>query len=210
VRLHVLAAAAALLVSSLTVADTQALILTLGPADMTRALELARWPTSEAERVRFHGRYDIPVKSPIIDSAVVERIEVVTEFRRLELIAEEHARINDLFGRAGLAEVEAALRPYRGRLSLVVHLAFQATRLGLGNVPELEILREGLTPIWPIDVRQTPVYAYCPESSGCNLTGARVEAVFEAAAIGQCRCSVGVRSDGNELARVAVDFSRMD
>jgi len=94
-----------------------AIDLPLGRRDMERALALARWPHSDAERERFHRQYLVGVNGPTVENWAVEQVEVITEFRRLALIAEEHARVNDMFGRAGVQEAEQALRPWLGRLS---------------------------------------------------------------------------------------------
>jgi hypothetical protein len=73
----------------------------LTPQDIQRATELARWPHTDAERAQFHRRYTIPVNGPTVEYFAIETLEVTTPFRRLELIAEEHARLNDLFARGG-------------------------------------------------------------------------------------------------------------
>src|SRR5436190_8215507 len=76
-------------------------IVQLNSQDIQRATELARWPHTDAERSQFHKRYTIVVNGPAVEYFALETIEVTTPFRRLELIAEEHARINDLFARGG-------------------------------------------------------------------------------------------------------------
>jgi hypothetical protein len=63
---------------------------------MTRALKLARWPATDADRSAFHSRYLFDVRVEPNAPIRIDRIEVITEFRRLELIAEHHARLNDL------------------------------------------------------------------------------------------------------------------
>jgi hypothetical protein len=56
------------------------------------ALVVGRRP--DAERARFHSRYEFRVGDP-----TVERIEVITEFRRVVLAVEERVRFGDhLFG----------------------------------------------------------------------------------------------------------------
>src|SRR5258705_6574622 len=71
-------------------ADLRALILSLAAPDMERALSLAR--SSEAARARFHARYVVDVHAPAVEYFTVEQLEIITEFRRLELIGEDHAR----------------------------------------------------------------------------------------------------------------------
>jgi hypothetical protein len=61
-----------------------ALKIGIGPQDVDRALTLAR--SREAERERFHAPYIQVVNLPFI-----ERVEVVSEFRRVVLLAEEQS-----------------------------------------------------------------------------------------------------------------------
>src|SRR5262247_3733190 len=104
----------------LAATGAQALVKDMRPADLERALVLARWPTSDAERARFHERYIFPINGPTIEYFALQKVELITEFRHLELIAEQHARINDMFGRGGMKDVEDALQPWRGRLTVVL------------------------------------------------------------------------------------------
>ena len=84
-----------------------ALRLTLSHVDVERAISLARWPHTDAERAAFHSRYIADVSRAPVDSWTVDRIELITEFRRLELMAEEHARRRE---RAGHMEDAAGER----------------------------------------------------------------------------------------------------
>jgi hypothetical protein len=183
-----------------------ALTLRLAPAEMQRALTLARWPTTDQDRARFHERYQFPVDSPTVDYFAVRSVEVITEFRRLELIAEEHARVNDTFGRAGLAEVEAALRPWRGRLSIVVSLAFDPARYIIG-VPPVDMALEGPTLIAPLETTRSGVYGRGPHPV---LVGGRIESTFDADAVGQELRPVFIHRNGDAIARPPIDFSKLE
>jgi hypothetical protein len=184
----------------------RALNLRLAPADLQRALTLARWPTSDAERSRFHELYFFTVNSPAVEYFAVQKLEVITEFRRLELIAEEHARINDTFGRGGMRDVEDALRPWRGRLSIIVSLVFDPTRYITG-VPPVGMVLEGPTLVAPLETIRNGVY-----SSGDRpvLVGATVESAFDAEAIGQELRPVFIHREGMLVARSPIDFSRLE
>jgi len=183
-----------------------ALILQFKPADIDRALTLARWPTTDAERVRFHERYQFAVNGRVFEYFAVQRLEVITEFRRLVLIAQEHARMNDLFGRGGLRDVEAAMQPGRGRLSIVVHLTFDPTKYITG-VPDVKLAMDGSTMQLPIDVSSSGVYG---GGDSPVLIGARVEAVFDAASVGQEARRVSVYRERNEIARVSIEFGKLE
>jgi hypothetical protein len=185
---------------------TRALTLKLTPADMQRALTLARWPTTDAERSRFHERYRFDVTSPTIEYFAVRKVEVITEFRRLELIAEEHARINDTFGRGGLRDVEDALQPWRGRVTIIVTLVFDPRKYITG-VPAVDMVLEGPTLVAPLETTRRGLF-----SAGDRpvLTGAIVESVFESASIGQEVRPVFIHRDGIPIVRPPIDFSRLE
>jgi len=183
-----------------------ALILQFKPADMERALTLARWPTSDAERARFHQRYQFTVNGRTFEYFAVQRIEVITEFRRLVLIAQEHVRMNDLFGRGGLRDVEEAMAPGRGRLSIVIHLTFDPAKYITG-VPEVKLAMDGSTMLLPTDLTSAGVYGGGDQPV---LIGARVEAVFDAPSVGQEMRRVSVYREMNEIARVPIEFAKLE
>jgi hypothetical protein len=186
--------------------EAAALNLRLTPADMQRALTLARWPTTDRDRSLFHERYLVPVNGPTVEYFAVRTLEVVTEFRRLELIAEEHARINDTFGRAGLHEVEEAFRPWNGRLTIIVSLVFDPTRYITG-VPPVDMALEGSTLIAPIETTRKGVYGAGPNPV---LVGCTVESIFDSEAIGQEARPVFIHRGGNPIARPLIDFARLE
>ena len=183
-----------------------ALNLLLAPADIQRALTLARWPTSDAERSRFHERYVFAVNSPTTEYFAVQKVEVITEFRRLELIAEEHARINDTFGRGGLRDVEDALAPWRGLVSIVVTLTFDSAKYITG-VPPVDMALEGPTLIAPLETTRDGVYS---GDDRPTLIGGIVRSTFDAASIGQARRPVFIHRDGKPIARPPIDFATLE
>lgn len=191
-------------------ADVRAIVLRLTTNDIERALALSRWPHSDTERARFHKRYTITVNGPTTDFWAVEQIEVITEFRRVELMAEEHRRINDSWGRGGLRDVEEAIRPWRGRLSIVVHLGLRASLPYVGGVPPVEISVDGTSVVATTDSRRSGVYASCGNDTGCPLIGGRVEEILDAAAVGQTTRSIRVIWKGKQLARRTIDFAALD
>lgn len=186
-------------------ADVRALILSLAAPDMERALALAR--SSNAARARFHARYFVDVQAPAVEYFTVEQVEVITEFRRLELIGEDHARLNDLFARAGLRDAEEALRPWRGHVSLVAHLRFAPSGYIIG-IPALDLTLEDSTVLHPIEEpHRTGIYSGGDTQS---LIGGLVEAVFDAQSVGQKTWPVVIAWKSRPLMRVPIDFSALE
>jgi hypothetical protein len=190
--------------------EARAINLALTRSDLERAVALARWPHSDADRARFHQRYIVRVDAAAIENWTVEHIEVITEFRRVELMAEEHARLNDSWGRAGVKDVEDAIGPWRGVISIVAHLGLRTNLLYVGHVPPVDVALGGPNRVAPTDTRRSDLYANCGDLAGCLLTGGRVEAVFDAKAIGQSTRRVSVLWKGDELARVSIDFADLE
>jgi hypothetical protein len=195
----VLAAAAI----AVTAGSADAVLVSLDRADISRALDLAQWPHTDQDRARFHARYLVRVGGAPVGQTSVDTIEIITEFRRMVIIAEEHARMNDMFARGGrIQEAEEALRAYRGRLSVVAHVRFGPHVAG---VPDLDVAFADPNAPRPIDLRRAPVYA--PDGT---LIGADIEAVFTSASIGQTTHTVAVRFGDVELARTTIDFKDID
>src|SRR6185436_12591166 len=94
-----------------------ALVAALSTSDIERAQQVAR--SRDSERTQFHRKYlfDLPGDS-------VTQIEVVTEFRRLVMITEDHLRIGDQMFSRSVRDAEAALAPVRGVLTLKAQLRF--------------------------------------------------------------------------------------
>lgn len=184
--------------------DVSALNLSLTTADIERALSLGRRSSADPDRARFHGRYVIPVHGAKLNYITVERIEIITEFRRLVLIAEQHAALNDSFGRAGLRDVQEALRPWRGRLSIVAFLKFDRANRVIPVLPPVAILVDENDVIEPIDSRA----AALPGAG--TPPGERLEAIFDATSIGQTTRLAIVRYDNRVLARVRIDFRALE
>jgi hypothetical protein len=183
----------------------------LDRADMQRAVNLARWPRTDADRARFHARYVFAPNGPVVDAWTVEQVEIVTEFRRLELMAEEHARLNDTWARAGLREAEEAMRPWRGVLTVRARLGLRATRLYVGGVPPLWMEIDGADVTAWGEPSRAALYANCGgDTIGCPMVGALIEHSFQAQSIGQVSRRVRVRSPGPDLASVLVDFGSIE
>jgi len=189
----------------------------IGQAELRRADAVAR--SSDAERQRFHAAYifDHPSSSSTETLAVVERIEVVTEFRRAVMAGESRLRLGDhMFG---LAVLEHAVAPWRGRLAIRADLKFHPQNV-LISVPAYEIVlgTGGADLVEPIDTTRAPVYALLgKDEKGGPLAGATVEASFDAARLDGSAWPVRVREPAPEgagghdrdVASVSVDFGRL-
>ncbi len=194
------------------------LSLSLSRADVERAVSLARWPHTDAERAHFHDPYFVFTATDGLGQArtMVVEVEVVTEFRRVELLAEEHERLNDNFGRGGTDGVFQALRPWRGKVAVDVHLQlpFQTSQLPESSaqtipIPPTEIEVSGVGKLPARQVFRTVATA----RSGFSpqwLQGNIVEALFDTAAVGRTTRDVRVTVDGHELVRVAANFATLE
>lgn len=174
-----------------------AIITPLTSLDVQAALALARWPTTDAQREAFHDRYVSPIHARPVGFTILTQIEVITEFRRVEMIAEEHARLNDSFGRGGTDEVIDAIRPWRGTLTVSAHVDFLRTQY-IVTVPALDVVINGVGR--PVSVRSNGVYV------DDALVGATIEAAYRSDAIGQMSHVVHVIVDGKELGSTSIDF----
>ena len=173
-------------------------------SDMRRALDVGR--ASDTARARFHAPYIFRLTGAQLDYVAVEQIEVITELRRLELIAEEHARINDTFGRGAMSDAEKALLPWRDKIAIVARLRFLPTMRVMTGVPRVNVTIAD-SPSLPLDTQRTGIYSGSGE--GSYLVGGTVEALFDAAAIGAASRPVSVTLGDKEIARMTIDFGAL-
>jgi len=173
----------------------------LSDQQIERALRLGR--NTAAERERFHRGYVFPAdgRTPVVNGLQLESIEVISEFRRMELIAEEHARINDTFGRAGLRDAKQALAPWRRNVSIVARVrVIGATNMV--RVPRLEVTLDSLPAAGPVLRRDI--------SNDAALVGGKIETPFDAAVVGETTRTVAVLWNDRLLGRGRVDFRSID
>ena len=188
--------------------DGGAINLALSESDIARALKIAT--ESEQVRARFHAPYFIPVNDPTI-----EQFEVITEFRRYVMAAEEQVKLGnwilaqggtDLSGRS----IKDMVRSWKGRVSIRTRLRFHPQNT-YGDIPSIENI-VGDPPIAALDVIRTPITA--PASGRKRgfqpLMGAVIETVFDAASVGQKSEPVRILLNGQEIKRLTVDFSRLE
>jgi hypothetical protein len=190
-------------------AGLPALVQTLTDEDIARALAIANGP--EPSRSRYHAAYIVAVNHP-----TVEQLEVVTEFRRFVLAAEEHVRAgNWTVARGGYDRegrtMKEILRPSSGQLSIRARLRFHPQNVYV-YLPPLDVLLGDPT-LRPLDTSRssdfTPAAKNDPSSKPV-IVGATIETAFDASAAGSRVLPIRIISEGKELIRVRVDFSTLD
>ena len=127
-------------------------------------------------------------------------------------MGEERIASGDHMFEQGGRMVEDALRPYRRRVSVVARVRFPPQN-AYATAPPIDIALTGTSGDVPrLDVRSNTQYAMASGAANQQLPliGVDGEAVFDATAIGQTLRTAIVRLNGKELARVAIDFSRLD
>jgi hypothetical protein len=117
------------------------------------------------------------------------------------LITEAHERLHDLFARGGYQDAVDAVKPWQGQVSIVAHIRFGLVTIG---TPDIGVALTGPDAPAPMATKMTPLYA------NDAVIGADLEVFFAAAAVGQSKRIVTVRSNGAEIARAPVDFGAID
>jgi hypothetical protein len=182
---------------ALAPAVSGAIDLDIDRGDIDRAQKLARGTNSS--RPSFHAPYVVPVNEP-----VVEKIEVVTEFRRMVRITEDRLRSGDRLFAFGSRAAEEALRPWRRRVSIVAHMRFGFQTRYMTMPPGAMTIEGPPTDVASIDVINLGIF------NENTLVGGTIEAVFDAASVGQTARSVSVRVDRTTRTRVFIDFGRLE
>lgn len=181
-----------------------AIRLTPTDLDVTRALKIAAQPADA--RARFHAPY---VK--VVNSAAVEQIDVVTEFRRYVLVTEQELlRGNWVFSQS-VSDARAAVRPWRGSVSVAARIRFHPQNM-LTTVPPYDIT-VGDPPLAVLNVARTPINGTAsgrPGDQFAPLLGAIVGIELDAMTVGQAARVVGVWLNGKPLTRATFDFSTLE
>ena len=176
-----------------------------GLRDIERAMRLAQ--ERPEKREEFHSPYIVR----LLNDATVEMIDIITEFRRYVLTAEKELSLGHWLFAQGTQEAEAAVQPWRGRLSTVARIRFHPQNRFVA-VPPFDI-RMGRPDLAPVDVVRAPITALPSGRRGdvsTPLIGATIEALFDAASVGQTVRAVIIMLDGQEVARVTIDFARLE
>ncbi len=175
--------------------------------DIADALNLGG--ATEDTRARFHAPYIVA-----IEDATVERVEVITEFRRFVLAAEEHRQQgNWMLARGGYDQkgrtLKDLLQPFSGQVSVRVRLRFHPHNSYV-TLPAFDIML-GEPTLVPRQALRTPhiVPASGDGKSRDFISGATIETTFDALSIQDRALPVRIVTEGRELARAIVDFSAL-
>ena len=184
-----------------------ALVVSMSANDIERSLAVARAP--DAERQQFHSRYLYNITDP-----AVTQIEVITDFRRLVMIAEDHVFRGDFMFTRGVRAGEQALAPTRGTLTLRAQVRFSPLNT-FAVLPDYALaVGSPSGSLIPVDTRATPQLSTPFKNRQgrtlSSLLGETLESNVPAADIGQTQRPVVVTLDRKEVARVTVDFGRLE
>src|SRR5215475_4171941 len=184
-----------------------ALVVSMSGNDMERALAIAR--ARDSERQQFHSRYIFNLTDP-----TVTQFEIVTEFRRLVLMGEDHVFRGDFMFTRGVRAAEQALGSSRGMLTIRAQVRFNPLNTFIAS-PNYE-LAVG-TPagvLLPVDTQLTPQFSTpFKNRQGKTITslmGATLESTLPAEEVGQTSRPVAVTLDGKVVARITVEFNRLE
>jgi hypothetical protein len=186
-----------------------ALVLSMSGSEIERAQQVARG--RDSERQQFHHRYVFDLKDD-----TVTQIEVITEFRRLVLVSEEHIFRGDWLFTRSVRSGEQALAPTRGLTTIRATVRFNPLNTFItppgyllamspgaaGNVPS--VLETTVTPQMsvPFKARDGKMLS--------SLVGATLEANVSSTELGQLTRVLTVLLDGKEVAKATVEFGKLD
>jgi len=178
------------------------LVSPMDGAEIERALSIARG--RDAERQQFHRRYivDLPGQT-------VTQIEVITEFRRLVIIAEEHVLRGDWMFTRGRRAAEDAIKPLRGVVTVKAQVRFNPLNTFVDSpayslVVGTDVVNTQLTPQFavPFKARDGKTLS--------SLIGVALEAAIPAGHFEQSVKTIGVVLDGKDVGHSSYDFSKLD
>ena len=186
-----------------------ALVLSMSSGEIERAQAVAR--SRDSERQRFHARYLINLPDP-----VVPQFEVVTEFRRLVIIAEDHVLRGDWMFTRSVRAAEDALSATRGMITIKAQVRFNPMNTFIESPAYTLAIGAPSTgaPLESVSTTLSPQYSVPFKTNDgrtlSSLLGVGLEASIGTNRIGQTARTIGVMLDGKDLARTVVDFARLD
>src|SRR4029453_13793342 len=171
-------------------------------ADITRAFSVANG--SESARAAFHAAYVVDVAD-----AVIEHLEVITEFRRFVLAAEDQLKGgNWMVARGGFdprgRTLNDVVRPFSGQVSIRARLRFHPQN-NYVTLPAFDILLGDPT-LLPINAVRTPDPPPATSKPGApgGLNRATIGIFYNAPTVDDRVLPVRILSDGKEQTRVSV------
>jgi hypothetical protein len=170
--------------------------------DIERGLSIAR--STDSERARFHAPYVRQVNTPF-----VEKVEVISEYRRVVLMAEERILKGERMFAYSTTLSQQALQPWKSRVSIVARLRFHPLNSYV-SLPELDITLPGRERA-RIGVLKDPILALPTQRPGDRLPvlGAIVEGVFDAAALGDGTYEFVISREKKDVGRVTFDLAAL-
>jgi hypothetical protein len=176
-------------------------------SDIAYALNIANG--SDATRALFHAPYRV-----VIDDPLVEHLEIITEFRRFVLAAEDQLKSgNWMMAKGGFDQkgrtLKDRLRPLGGQVSIRARLRFHPHN-NYVTLPAFDILLGDPT-LLAINATRTPHITPATGEPGTRdlIYGATIEVFYNAPTIDDRTLPVRLFSEGKELARISMDFSRV-
>ena len=185
------------------------LVSPMSGSDLERALALSR--SRDAERQQFHRRYITELSDP-----VVTQVEIVTDFRRVVMIAEEHVLHGDWMFTRGVRAAEEAIKPTRGTVTIRAQVRFNPLNTFIEAPPyKLAMGRPGAPePPQGLVTDLIPKFSVPFKTKDrrtlSSLIGCSLESTLDSARIGQMPRVIAVTLDGKEAARTTVDFGGLE
>jgi hypothetical protein len=183
------------------------LVSPMSGSDVERALSIAR--SRDADRQQFHRRYSSDLTGPS-----VSHIEVITEFRRLVIIADEHVLRGDWMFTRGLRAAEDAIKPFSGTVTIKAEVRLSPLNTYIQSPPYTLAIDDQ-----PIETQLAPQFSVPfkgPKKKdlssliGASLIGVALDATVPAARLGQTVRVLGVMLDGKNVDHVSYDFAKLD
>ncbi len=176
----------------------------LSVAEIERALTIARGLA--ADRAAFHAPYLIQLKKPFVPA-----IEIVTEFRRVVMIADDHILRGDRMFAFSARLAQDAVAPWKDRVSVIARLQFHPLNTYI-NVPPIAMTLDGpsgAAALVGILTDAVPSRAHVFPGEGQPILGAVAEAVFDATLVGRSTRTVTITLEGREVASAPVNFAAL-
>jgi hypothetical protein len=175
--------------------------LDLARGDVERAMSIARGP--EQERARFHAQYEVPITDPFI-----ERMEVITEYRRMVLVVEQRLAAGEFAIATNTQLAEAAARPWKRRVSIRTRIRFHPLNVYTEAPRVSMLLGDPKQPVPALHMTTDPQYALGDFQVGfAPLIGMVVESDYDATAIAERTVPFVVRIQGAPDVRVTINFA---
>ena len=195
-----------LLIAVLPIASTAAvgaLDLDVTLQDIERGLAIAR--ATDGERAKFHAPYIKTINTPFIES-----VEVVSEYRRVVLLAEERIRKGERMFSYSTTLAQQALGPWKTRVSIVARLRFHPQN-NYVTVPDVDIALPQRAAA-RIGVLKDPILALPTAQPGDRLPvlGAIAEGVFDSNSLRDGTYEFVISVDKKEVGRVTFDLAVLD